>query len=130
MRDTDHFSISNTTKGKLPRLPFVMMKEKVLGKNYELSLVFVSPAKAKKLNLEYRKKTYVPNILSFPLNDSSGEIFICLDVAKKEAPLYDLNFEKFVGYLFIHGLFHLNGMEHGSTMEKSEKKLRTVFDIK
>jgi rRNA maturation RNase YbeY len=130
MTSTDSFTISNATKGKLPRLPFAIMKEKVLGKKYDLSLVFLTPAKAKALNIAHRQKTYTPNILSFPLDKQSGEIFICLSVAKKEAPQYSLDFENFVAYLFIHGLFHLKGMEHGSTMETSEKKVRNFFDIK
>jgi rRNA maturation RNase YbeY len=127
---SESFIISNTTKGKLPRLPFVMMKERVLGADYELSLVFLSPAKARALNLMYRGKTYTPNILSFPLDKKNGEIFICPNIAKKEASLYNLSFQKFVGYLFIHGLFHLKGMKHSSTMETSEKKVRELFNIK
>ena len=73
---SDTFTISNTTKGKLPRLPFDVMKEKVLGKDYDLSLVFLSPAKAKQLNIKHRNKSYTPNILSFPLDKKNGEIFI------------------------------------------------------
>ena len=124
------FSISNTTKGKLPRLPFELMKEKVLGKEYELSLVFIGKKRAQTLNKTYLQKEYEPNILSFPLSKNSGEIFISLEIAEKQAPDYNLPFEKFVGFLFIHGLFHLKGMEHSSTMEKSEKKVRVLFDIK
>jgi len=30
-------------------------------------------------------------------------------------------------YLFIHGLLHLKGFEHSSTMEKEEKKYMRLF---
>lgn len=52
-----------------------------------------------------------------------GEIFIDLVTAKKEMGKFDMSFDKFVTYLFIHGLLHLKGMEHGYTMERTEKKL-------
>jgi hypothetical protein len=43
---SETFSIINKTKGKLPRLPFVAMKNAALGKNYELELVFVEKKNA------------------------------------------------------------------------------------
>ena len=41
----EKFSISNKTKDRLPGLSFVLMKEKVLGKDYDLSLVFIDEKK-------------------------------------------------------------------------------------
>jgi len=71
-----NFNIKNTTKGKLPRLPFEHMKDEVLGKNYDLSLVFIGDKLSRKLNKLSRKKDYPTNILSFPLSKNAGEIFI------------------------------------------------------
>ncbi|MFZ2484752.1 MAG: rRNA maturation RNase YbeY [Minisyncoccia bacterium] len=104
-------------------IPFTRLKDSVLGRSYELSLVFVDRAFSRRLNSTYRGKDKPTNVLSFPLSKKSGEIFIDLDTAKKEAPKFKMTFEKFVTYLFIHGLLHLNGMEHGGKMEKAEKKL-------
>ncbi len=69
------------------------------------------------------------NILSFPLDKKSGEIFITLSVAKKEAPNFDRTFSNFVAFLFIHGLMHLKGHDHSDTMERAESKLRKKFGI-
>ncbi len=123
------FTITNKTKSTLPRVPFAKMKDEGLGHSYSLSLVFVGDKESQKLNSTYRQKDKPTNILSFPLSKQSGEIFINLKLAKKEAPDFDRNFTNFIAFLFIHGLMHLKGMEHGSTMDKAEEKLRRKFGI-
>ena len=128
MRDSN-FSITNTTKGKLTRLPFLAMKEVVLGKKYELSVVFVSRQKMRALNREHRGKNKATDILSFPLSEEAGEIYLNLEETKKEARKFGRDFENFLGFLFIHGLVHLEGFEHGSRMEARESKFRIKFEI-
>ena len=123
------FNITNKTKSTLPRVPFGLIKDVALGKDYNLSLVFIGEAESKKLNNTYRKKNKSTNILSFTLDKKNGEIFITPAVAKREAPKFDRNFGNFIAFLFIHGLMHLKGMEHGSTMERAERKLQKKFDI-
>lgn len=119
----------NMTKGTLPRVPFLELKRAALGKNYELSLVFIGNTRSRRLNKTYRDKPYPTNILSFPISKTSGEIFINIPLVKKEAKKFNRTFPNFVGFLFIHGLFHLIGMEHGARMESAEKKLRNKFNI-
>jgi probable rRNA maturation factor len=101
----------------------------VLGKQYQLSLNFIGPTLAQKLNVDYRKKTYIPNVLSFPLEVSAGEIYICPAVAKKEAKNFDLSVDGYIAYLFIHGLVHLKGHDHGDTMDTLEQKYLKKFNI-
>lgn len=122
-------SIRNTTRKALPRLPFERMKQAVLGNGYELSLVFSGPKRARALNRAHRKKSYVPNVLAFPLSERTGEIFITPTIAEKEAGAYGLPPRAYIGYLFIHGLLHLKGHAHGSTMDKRERLLCKRFGI-
>lgn len=103
------------------------MKDAVLGKNYDLSLVIVGNTRSQKLNATYRGKAKSTNILSFPLSKMEGEIFLNLNVAKKEAPQFDKTYTEFVAYLVIHGMLHLKGHSHGSTMERLEKKFLHEF---
>jgi probable rRNA maturation factor len=126
---TSGLSISTTTKGKLPRLPFDDFKRAVLGKSYDLSLVFIGDALSKKLNATYRDKNTPTNILSFPLGPKAGEIFINRDRCNKEAKKFSMSPEQFTAYLFIHGLLHLKGLRHGSKMEEHERKLLNRFRI-
>lgn len=104
-------------------IPFTRLKNLVLGKNFNLSLVFTYPDHSRELNKKYRKKNKPANILSFPLSKKSGEIFIDLITTKKDAKKFQMSFKDFVTLLFIHGLLHLKGMRHGDTMERREKKL-------
>jgi probable rRNA maturation factor len=124
--------ISNK-KGKIneeiQNLPFLYIKEKILGKKYDLSVNFISPKDAQDLNKKYRSKDYIPNILSFPLSEKSGEIFICLSVAKKEYNKFDLNYINYLKLLLVHGCLHLSGIDHGDEMEKLEEKYLTKFLI-
>ncbi len=110
-------------------MPFELMKDAVLGKKYNLSLVFIGNTLSRRLNRSYRNKDYPTNILSFPLEKDEGEIFINLAVAEKQAPLFGRNLKNFVAFLFIHGLVHLKGFEHGSKMESEEKRYRKKFEI-
>lgn len=123
------FTITNTTKEKLPNQPFKKMAEKVLGKKYDLSLTIVDAEKIQELNLNYRDKNKPTDILTFPLNETTGEIFLCLSEAKKEAVKFDRTFANFVAFLFIHGLMHLKGFDHSSTMESNEEIFRQDFHI-
>lgn len=125
----DNFSITNKTKGALQSVPFREIKDLILGKDYKLSLVFIGNAKSKELNKTYRDKDYPTNVLSFPLDKNSGEIFLTPSVAKKESVKFGKNYKNFVGFLFIHGILHLKGMQHGSTMEKAEIKFCKKFNF-
>lgn len=126
---THTFSISRTARTTPPSLPFQKIKEDVLGTNYTLSLVFVGDTRSKKLNKTYRNKTYTPNVLSFPLNTHTGEIFINLMQARREARTRALSLRGFVGFLFIHGLLHLKGYPHGATMERIESRYVKKYSL-
>ncbi len=123
------FEIHNETKGKLPSLPFAAMKEYILGKTYELSLVFVPDETSTQLNFSYRGKNKPTNVLAFPLSKTEGEIFINPNKAKEEAREWSKTYEKFIGFLFIHGLLHLKGLDHGDEMEKLEKEACSKFGM-
>jgi len=125
--NTDSIQITNKTKGKLPRLPFVEAKEKILGNEYNLSLVFIGASKSRELNQKYRTKDKVANVLSFPLENNSGEIFITPSKAKTEAKKFDMTTHDFILYLFIHGLLHLKGLDHGEEMDREEEKYKKEF---
>lgn len=128
MADTPRFSLAHTARS-YPRLPYEHMKNDVLGTSYSLSLVFVGAERARALNARHRKKTYVPNVLSFPLDAHHGEIYITPAQAKREARAHNMSVRGYIGYLFIHGLLHLKGMSHGDTMERAERRYCTRYNL-
>ncbi|MCA9360664.1 rRNA maturation RNase YbeY [Candidatus Nomurabacteria bacterium] len=124
------FNITTTVKKYPKKLPYEEIKTKILGVKYVLSLVFVGKKKAASINKSTRNKTYSPNVLSFPLTDQAGEIIICPDTAVREAKKFDLTKDGYIAFLFIHGLLHLKGHDHGDTMDKLERKYLKAFNIK
>lgn len=114
---------------RIPAFPYEAMAQSILGKTYTLSLVFVGEVRAQKLNKQYRNASYVPNVLSFPLDTHTGEIYITPRIAEKEAKKHQMTRNGYIGFLFIHGLLHLKGYDHGSTMEKLERKFCTQYAL-
>ena len=108
---------------------FALIKDKVLGKKYELSVAFVSKKKIQELNNQFRKVNSPTDILSFSLDENSGEIIFYFDEVKRKSKLFGKTPLQYLNFLFIHGLLHLEGMEHGSKMERKEKLLCKNFAI-
>ncbi len=123
-------SLKNTTSKRLPPLPFEEMKNAVLGKRYALSLVVAGDALTRRLNRTYRGKDKPADVLSFPLSKESGEIFLNPGLAEKKAKKFSMSGSGFIGFLFIHGLLHLKGFEHGVRMERAEKRMCEKFGLK
>lgn len=118
-----------STVATYPKWPYETIKNTILGKQYVLSLSFVGETRAQGFNIQYRKKDYVPNVLSFPLDEHTGEIIICPAVAKKQANDFSLSVDGYIAYLFIHGCVHLKGHDHGDTMDRLEQKYVRQFKI-
>lgn len=122
-------NVKITTKDKLPRLSFLDFKNTILGKKYELSILFAGESLCRKLNKQFRDKDYATNILSFPLSETSGEIVINLKKVRKDALEFERSYENFLAYLLIHGMLHLKGYDHGSTMDSEEIKYQKKLGV-
>jgi len=118
--------IRNFTRKPMPAFPFEKVLDAVLP-GWDMSLVFAGRDRAQKMNVMLRGKDYVPNVLSYESGKKSGEIVICLEVAKRQAPDYGMPYREFIGFLFIHGCLHLKGARHGATMEHQERLLLKRF---
>ena len=103
---------------------FTQIKNDILGEDYSLSIAYVSEKKSRELNKKWRNKDKATNVLSFALSKTLGELVLCKAVIKREAleNKFDRDFENLLGYLVIHGMLHLKGMKHSSTMDKAESK--------
>ncbi|MBC7836285.1 rRNA maturation RNAse YbeY [Acetobacteraceae bacterium] len=113
------FSIRNKTRVTLRDLLFKKIKERVLGKPYELSLAVVSLSESRRLTKITKHADHASNVLSFPLSKKSGEIVLC----PKARGEYTLE------YLFIHGALHLKGLKHNARMDAAEERLLKHFRL-
>lgn len=96
-------------------------------KNKELTLVFLDPKPARKLNLEFRNKDYATDVLSFDslTPESLGELVMCPEVLKRQANEHGLTQQMEWGYMVLHGVLHLLGYDH----ELGEKEEREMFQL-
>lgn len=123
------FTLSTTIKNYPKQIPYETIKNDILGKRYSLSFTLVGKNRAQKINQTTRKKDYAPNVLSFPLDTNCGEIVLCPEVARPEAKDFSLTKDGYIAFLFIHGLLHLKGYDHGDTMEKLERRYVSKYSL-
>jgi probable rRNA maturation factor len=111
----------------MPRVPFAEMAKSILGPHYQLSVVICADDLSRRLNAEYRQKTYIPNVLSFPLSKTEGEIFLNIRKAAREAKELGVTPRNRIALLFVHGCYHLKGLDHGDAMERREDETLRAF---
>jgi probable rRNA maturation factor len=116
------FAVRTTVRGPVPRIQFERIAQEILGNAYSLSLVICGDTLGRRLNTEYRKKTYKPNVLSFPLSKKEGEIFLNVRKAGREAQAEGSSLTRRSAFLFIHACLHLKGLDHGNKMDALEQK--------
>ncbi|MDR0464557.1 MAG: rRNA maturation RNase YbeY [Treponema sp.] len=100
--------------------------------NWELSILFCDDKKIKELNRQYREKDEPTDVLSFVLGESikengkttyfPGDIVISLDTLRENASNFQIPEDEELRRLLIHGILHLDGMDHG-TINKDEPML-------
>jgi probable rRNA maturation factor len=96
------------------------IKKDILGKSYSLSVAYVSESKSQEINKKYCKKNKPTNVLSFSLRENFGELVLCKPLITLEAKKIGKTFGEWTQFLVIHGMLHLKGYEHSSTMERLE----------
>lgn len=93
----------------------------------ELVLVFVKAEEIKRLNQQFRKKSYATDVLSFVGSEPHvlGELILCRQVLELQAKEHKMSYEHELGYMILHGILHLLGYDH----EKSQRRAREMFQI-
>ena len=90
--------------------------------NWELSILLCDDKTITKLNNQYRNKNEPTDILSFNLGETlqdgdktvylPGDIVISLDTLEENAGYFQTSKDEELRRLIIHGILHLDGMEH------------------
>lgn len=119
--------LKNLTGITLPQISWQKVKNKILGKAYDLSLVFVPEGEMAKISRSSSAHRGPANVLAFGLAKNTGEIFINLPQAMREAKSFQKKPKEHLLFLYIHALLHLRGLKHETknqlkAMQKSEQK--------
>ena len=102
-----------------------------ISRNFYFTLHSFNENESKKLNKKTFNKNIPTDVLSFPLynnidsinkldkymSEDMGDMFICREVIKKNAKIYNKELVEELQYIVIHGLLHLIGYSH----EKNDK---------
>lgn len=88
----------------------------------ELNVIFVDNHAIQLINQEYRAIDQPTDVISFAFCDSPsiieyeyellGDIYISVDKAGEQAIEYGHSFDREIGFLVVHGMFHLLGYDH------------------
>ena len=97
-----------------------------------VTLRFVARAEAQRLNREFRGKDYATNVLSFPSGGGAaleGDVVICAPVVASEARLQGKAVAAHYAHLVVHGLLHLQGLDHerDADAKRMERRERAVL---
>ena len=90
---------------------------------YEISLLITDDETIRKYNKEYRNKDRATDVLSFPMEDDIilGDVAISFETAKRQSEEAEINIDREVAFLFIHGLLHLLRYDHETSQEDEEE---------
>jgi probable rRNA maturation factor len=123
-------TVTKTVRGNPPSgLPLARLRDAILGKKYNLSVTWCGDHLSRRLNRTYRSKDASTDILSFPLDQNEGELYVNLGRLEHDAARFKVARGIYAQYLLIHGLMHLKGLDHGSRMEHEEQEIRRKFGI-
>jgi probable rRNA maturation factor len=111
----------------------------------EVTVRLVDEDESRMLNLTYRGKDKPTNVLSFPFDDPIdlpaegelsllGDLVICAPLVSLEAEQQDKPLQHHWAHLVIHGLLHLQGLDHenaqeAEAMEALETRLLATLGI-
>lgn len=102
---------------------YVLSKE---GRTSEIGIVFVDERKIKDLHKKYLQRDYITDVISFRLDEEEGrvegEVYVCIDQAKRQAREYGVSFRQEVSRLVIHGILHLLGYDDSTREQRSVMK--------
>jgi len=102
-----------------------------LARPAQVTLRYVAEAEGRRLNRQYRGKDYATNVLTFVYQDEplAGDVVICAPVVAREAKDQRKDVRAHHAHLVVHGLLHLQGMDHersaraAAAMERRERAI-------
>ena len=105
----------------------------------EVTVRIVDAEEAQALNNDYRRKDYVPNVLTFEYGEISpgvlgGDVVICAPVVAREAREQGKPLKDHYAHMTVHGVLHLQGYDHldpaeADIMESREAAILKRFHI-
>ncbi len=123
----------------IARLPIKSVQQSVQNvfqgegiEEYEVNIIYVDSEFIAEMNEQYLQHEGDTDVITFALNeedeDISGEIYICAQVAARQAEEYKVSLQNEINRLAAHGALHLCGYDDSSDELRQEmSKLETKY---
>jgi probable rRNA maturation factor len=101
----------------------------------EFACLITTDAELQRLNRDFRCKDYATDVLSFPTGLPAGhlgDLAISWQRARAQAAEFGHKIESEIRILMLHGVLHLNGMDHETDrgqMSRAERRWRQIFGL-
>ncbi len=103
--------------------------------NVEVTVRLVGEAEGRALNKNYRDKDYATNVLTFAYGGKDekaeksggpviGDLVLCVPVVVHEASEQGKALDAHFAHLVVHGMLHLQGLDHKKKAEATEMEAR------
>ncbi len=130
LADADPWRALELSRAGLSR--FLHTAQTAVGLHGEVDVLLADDRTLRRLNREFRGKDKATDVLSFPsaeeiADEFAGDLAISLDTAKRQAKAHGHSLRDEVRVLLLHGLLHLDGMDHETDrgeMAAKEAELR------
>ena len=106
----------------------------------EITVRIVDADEAQALNQDFRKKGYVPNVLTFEYGEighdesgrgvRGGDVVICAPVVEREAREQGKPLKDHYAHMTVHGVLHLQGYDHLDPAEADVMEAREAAILK
>lgn len=95
---------------------FIDKTLRLLGhKTWNVSLLICGDSFIKNLNLRYRGTNEATDVLSFCLDEKTGDIALSLDSLKSNAEYFNVCEDEELKRLIVHALLHIEGRDHATS---------------
>ena len=98
-----------------------------LSRRAAVTVRFVAEEEGRGLNREFRGKDHATNVLTFVYARSprlEGDVVVCAPVVAREARAQGKALEAHYAHLVVHGLLHLQGLDHEAPGEARRMEAR------
>lgn len=98
-------------------------------RNAMISIVFVSAQKIALMNSKYLRKNRPTDVIAFGFGAGSkggaviGDIYICPDVARRNAAEEKVSLREELDRLVVHGILHVLGYDHPESDKRLSSKM-------
>ena len=114
-------------RAALPRHKVARWLRHALQTDAEITVRIVNAEEGQALNLDYRKKDYATNVLTFDYTHEpivTADLVLCAPVVAAEAKEQGKTLQEHYAHLLVHGALHAQGWDHDEDEDAQVMELR------